>query len=426
MAGMFGTAGGTSAALGDLQTLANTRNLQAEVPLRQAQLQETQARAEKERLQIEQTRKQIEVMTQIAAGRRASPEDSLAPEDQLISLGNLYLNSGLTEQGGKLIAEGDRAKASKASARHAEELANEARQKQELSKLARFEQLLSTATDQRSWEAAKMQWMAQNPGDKNPYLSLPYSPDLVNRLLLGTQGGRKELEGQIKVNADRRASENAKGLAEYRKRQAETAEKNAETRRLRLDRGQKTGAAASVPSKVYRERAMLLVKQNMPTLPPEQIDDAGFKIASRAAQLLKANRGLDAASALEQAYQEESQFFTPSAQTHSLWETLKEAAGISKPGTKMEYSRKPGKSPDRPLPMEMDPKKLQDGMFYNWKGQTLRWDQGKGKFYPAGGQSQVGQSRPAARASAPRSLAPDGSPFESDLDDPMAEEPANE
>ena len=388
-------AGGIAQGMMDFATLqqteAQTADTRARLPLIQAQTQEAQQHVQKQQMDLQMMQKQAAMLAQAGAARASGqPTD---PADKLMQLGQQYLDAGLVKQGGEIINQAAEIRARQAQAIHSQTLVANEQATRKDKDLGQLEGMLASANDPASWNAAKVMWLQQHPGEQSPWVNLPFTEENRNLVLRGTQEGREVLakdtqERSEKALEDLRKAQEA-NLADEKRHRLEVEK----IERDRLKKGEKVGQPVGLPPKDFQKQALLQIKKTFKGLPDDEAQTAAFAIASRAMSLRKSNPGLDADEALQQAIIAETPNFQQKQERSGLMSFL---AGIAPEGVANYEKSHPdgagmithytrggegavggkvaaGASPDRPLPPPATQDAFVVGQYYTIKGKTVKY-----------------------------------------------------
>jgi hypothetical protein len=249
--------------------------------------------------------------------------------------------------------------------------------------LSEVNALASGITDEASFNRARMNFMANHPEARAlPPVFQRYDQAAVDQLVASTAEGLKRIEVELRAEDVGSKVAARESQAEFRKTRAGYMQ---EVLRLRREREANRAKAAGdkvkdpgspVGSEVSQARNLIRKEiEGGDSLPPEELSEAAFNVASRARQLRKAHAGLDAGEAMRQALEEARGDFETVAKTFLGFERGKEA----------RY-RQP-KTADKPVALPPDRKSLVVGQVYNTAKGPAKWT----------GQNFVAAS-PASRA----------------------------
>ena len=382
-------AGGIAQGMMDFATLqqteAQTADTRARLPLIQAQTQEAQGNVQKQQLELQMMQRQAAMLQRVGAGQASGePQD---PAARLMGLSQQYMDAGLVEQGAKLADQASEIRAHQMAATHSQALVENEKASRADKDLNQLEGLLASANDPASWNAAKVMWLQQHPGEQSPWVNLPFTEENRNLVLRGTQQGREVLAKDTQERSE-------KALEDLRKAQesnlADEARHRKEMERIaaaRAVKGAKVGQPVGLPPKAYQQQALLQIKSTFKGLPDDEAQTAAFSVASKAMALRKSNPGLDADEALAQALVAETPNFQQKEERSGLMNFLAEIAPESakkfsggnmithytKGAGRVGGESPAGASPDRPLPPPPSPDGFTVGQFYTIKGKTVKY-----------------------------------------------------
>lgn len=357
---IFGSAGGTSAALADM--------------MQGAQLQDQQLRNVSMATQIaEQAR-----MAQLAQAEAASGANK-TPADQLEDMANMAMKSGLTASGAKMATDAAGIRLKQAQTAQAQGRTFQAQATAAQAELKMAEGLLSNVTDQASWDAANSLFESMT-GRQSPLKSIPYSPALVAQLQQATLTLKDKLKLKIdEMNAQTRAESaaSAESFRAFRKGYLAQDLQLRKDREARLAKPGGRNADMGAPVKSELDHADDLLQEVFPDLPDTERTNAAYVVAARARALRKTTPGLDADAAMERALTE----------SRGQFKTLNDSykfMGIGIPGTSkkvthFERSGKPAASATGKSTMDLPPnptaQSLKAGQAYRLPGgQVGTWN----------------------------------------------------
>lgn len=365
MPDIFGTAGGTSAAIQDMERLAQTQGLQA-------QTQGQNLANEQSQMNLDQSKQMSQLMQQNAGGLKG-----MKPADQLEKMAELAMGAGLTAQGSKLATEAAGIRLKEAQSVHAQSQSINQQALAAKTELEMTDRLLNGVNDQQSWDAANSLFK-QMTGRPSPFEGMDYNPTFVAHLQQHTLSLKDKLDLGIKQYNANTARENADSNKSFREFRQGVLTKDAETRRMREDRLQKGGgknADVGVPGKTELDGALSSIKSQFPNLPADEANSAAFSIASRARALRKATPGMDADQALDRAIIEAK----AQGQLSTVDDTYK-VLGIPVMGGKHSHYSKggtgdgAGSNPGNPIVGSPPEPQRKVGSYYkNSQGAVYRW-----------------------------------------------------
>lgn len=359
MAGIFGSAAGTSQAMADMQRAAQTQG---------QQLQNQQAA-----LQLQEQQKMSQMMAQAATNPR---EAAKSPADKMEDMAQLALNAGLTASGSKLATDAAGVRLKEAQSRHANAQTFEQQSTAAKAELDTVTRLLQGVNDQASWDAANGLF-EQIMGRKSPFQGMEYNPAVVSSLQQSALSLKDKLDLAIKQQRANSQQANDESNISFRKFREGVLAQDLRIKQSREDRLRKTGgknADIGAPGKSELDHASDLVQEAYPDLPQDELNSAAYTVAARARALRKTTPGLDADAATERALLESrAQFQTVNDSYHIL--------GVPVPGTSRKethFSRTgkaPRGNPGTPQPVPADKGKLVKGQTYrSASGQVGTWN----------------------------------------------------
>lgn len=349
-----------------------------ELGLKQAEA----ARAEKE---AELDAEAAALISGIASGDKAGVTNLDAPEDPaelLDTIGNVYLRGGSVKRAIDSFTAAAGLRQKQASADSSRASARRAMFDVQIKQTDLVARLTAGVQDEDSWQAAIDRMESSNlflPEEIEQFRSIPYNPEVLEVLQQEalSAGERARLE---------QARDNAEALERYRStlaynstRMAEIAEDRYRETVRRNQVLEKAGgdkpATAPTTNELEAARAAIISTLFDGEEPDESVqafvDTGAQNIAARAKQIVQENRGIDFATAVNQAVIE--------SENAGEWEVVK---GLTIPfigeigGGVRGYKAK-GKSPQDPIPAPAatDAHTLVKGRYYQLKnGEVARFD----------------------------------------------------
>lgn len=234
-----------------------------------------------------------------------------------------------------------------------------------------FANMLGGVTNQSTLDAAN-QLYQQAFGEPSPLAGQPFNPGKVKALQESTLSSKDRLNAQLR-QVEERGRNWGRSITERHNRETEAIQRLEHERRERADtqRAKNGGKGVGKPSSGDLAEADLLLKTNQPDLSGDGKKLASQSIASRAMELMRANRGLGRDEAMNQAYNEEV--------SQGSFETGPKMVGdFEVPFTKRTTFTRTG-TREKPLPIPAgDPveakKKMRAGKFYQTALGLLRWN----------------------------------------------------
>lgn len=164
------------------------------------------------------------------------------------------------------------------------------------------DQLFSGVKNSADWDRVKQMFSQRHPGQKNPFESVSYSPEVVEQIRQGTKQGLEKIKSEREqftaISEDKNRS-SAEGFRSWREKYMEGRAK-AQDERAAV-RAKSSGKEVSYPSseslKITREE----LSKRYPSLPPDELEQYSFDTASRAKAIASRNKGLDQGTALQMA-----------------------------------------------------------------------------------------------------------------------------
>jgi hypothetical protein len=287
MSDVFGTAGGTSAAIADMGRLAQTQGQQ----LQNASVMQ---------LQQEQQR-----MAQLAQQQNATPgETQKSPADQLEDMASLAMKSGLTASGAKLATQAADIRLKQAQMTQAQAGAFNKQATAAKAELDTVDRLLQGVHDQASWDAANSLF-SQISGKQSPFAGMEYNPHVVKSLQDSTLSLKDKLELKIKefnAQTQRAGEESAARFRAFREnhiRQQDASQDDTFDPTYKA-----TGDNAVVaPTKSELDHASGVIEKMFPNLPTNEVNNAA-RTAAVAARKIKKSAGVTDDQAMQRAVQD--------------------------------------------------------------------------------------------------------------------------
>lgn len=236
----------------------------------------------------------------------------------------------------------------------------------------RFAAILGQVKTAEDWDTANALFTLET-NKESPYAGLPYDPELVRRI----RDGQLSVKESAELQAKKVQQEHLDAFRQRRLAQHDTANAISAGRarlaaqreaRLAKDGG---GKEISGPSKTGIALAKNLIKSEFPEFREDatQLDAAATTVAARARALMRANKALDEATAVQQAFTEEraAKSFEVEKPTRIL------GFDVGKGSAKFNWQ---GREPSKPLAMPPSKDKaikgryyqLPDGKVYLWTG----------------------------------------------------------
>jgi hypothetical protein len=357
---IFGSAQGTSAALGDM--------------MQGAQLQGQQLHNQSMAMQLaEQAR-----MSQLAQ-QEAAQGAGKSPADQLEAMANLALKSGFTASGSKMATDAAGIRLKQAQTIAAGSKSFQAQATAAKTELNMADSLLSGVNDQASWDAANSLYESMT-GRQSPFKGVPYNPAMIAQLQQATLTMKDRLHLKIEeMNAQTRAA-SAEGAQSFRNFREGYLAQDLALRRERETRLSKPGgknADIGAPVKSEVDHADALLKEAFPDLPDSERTNASYTVAARAKAIRKTTPGMDADTAMQRAITESRGQFKTLNDSYKI-------LGMDVPGTGHEVTHfthpgmptapQPGKSA-MALPPNPTAQTLKGGQAYKLPGgQVGTWN----------------------------------------------------
>lgn len=323
MAGIFGSAAGTSQAMADMQQAAQTQG---------QQLQNQQAA-----LQLQEQQKMSQMMAQAAT----NPEEAKkSPADRMEGMARMALNAGLTASGSKLATDAAEVRLKEAQSRHANAQTFEQQSAAAKTELNTVSRLLQDVHDQASWDAANGLF-EQITGRKSPFQGMEYNPVVVHSLQQSALSLKDKLDLSIKQqNADtRRAAEkSAASFRDFRKGVIEQQQVEREQRNTAATKVYGTNAVGPSPKKSELDAAVAVLEQLHPGLPTEEVNNAAHSVAQAARAIQQTTPGISQKEALQRAAQDMKELgllddaWRASGQPPSADETLANQVALAREG----------------------------------------------------------------------------------------------
>lgn len=359
MAGIFGTAEGTSQAMADMQRAAQTQGQQLQNQQAALQLQEQQR------------------MSQLMAQAATNPEEAKkSPADKMEDMANLALSAGLTASGSKLATDAAAVRLKEAQTLHANAQTFEQQSLAAKTELDTVTRLLQGVNDQASWDAANGLF-EQITGRKSPFKGMEYNPVVVSSLQQSALSLKDKLDLAIKQQRANSQQANDESNISFRNFRKGILEQDLQIKQNREDRLRKTGgknADIGAPGKGELDHAADVIQAAYPDLPQDEINSAAYTVAARARALRKTTPGLDADAATQRALLESRARFQTVNDSYRI-------LGVAVPGTSRKETHfastgnAPRGTPGTPQPVPTDKNKLVKGQTYrSSSGQVGTWN----------------------------------------------------
>jgi hypothetical protein len=220
--------------------------------------------------------------------------------------------------------------------------------------LSEINALASGVTDEASFNRAKMIWMSNHPGQPIPVQFQVYDPAMIEGVKKGTKEGLEKLKLE-KEQADAAANlankQSQDALRQERIKYLKIQEEKANDAATKAGKAGSTNIASPQPADIAQ--AASRIKADHPDLPADEMRQAAFNVAAAAKALQK--QGIDAGTALDQAYAAEAGNFAPVAKASNWFDEVKSTIGMeANPGTRTGYKRGaqgPAAAASAPLPL---------------------------------------------------------------------------
>jgi hypothetical protein len=249
-------------------------------------------------------------MTTDAAGNPVSPGA------QLEDLGSRLLRGGFVTEGSNLLNKSSEILAREQTARAAAAHAKVALSGQQIKQMDSLNNMLAASHDQASFDAAKMVYLNENPGETIPPALQTYNPDVIEALKKVTKTGQEEARRiQSDTRIDATATYRATTAAERERHDKQVEANQAAMRAISERRLAAQAKAGGKPTVVGAAKttdllaASAMIKQDFPDLPEDlpvnktdTVSSAAYDLANEAKALMAKNRGLSMTEAMTQAY----------------------------------------------------------------------------------------------------------------------------
>ena len=223
--------------------------------------------------------------------------------------------------------------------------------------------LMEGVNDDASWNRALLLYQVQT-GQPSIYAGLPYSKAMRDRLLNESMSVKDQAAAADRATEYASRERARKSLEDYRATLLKLQKDRNAIAARREERMAKHGAGkgVSAPAKGETDQAARLISKDFPDLPPSDVLNAAYEVASEARVMRQKNPALDADTALNKAYLD--------ARFRGEFKVAKDAAALKNlymPSKKTSFDS--GKTPDRALALPMangkvDPTKLVQGRYY--------------------------------------------------------------
>jgi hypothetical protein len=241
-------------------------------------------------------------------------------------------------------------------------------------------QLMNGVNDQASWERANYM-LATMTGQKSPYADMPYSPDLVQDLQ--QQGMRTKDIATLALHQRNQDTLDAarQNAMDFRNARLQILLREQALREGRLDAVKKAGGRAiGAPAKGEVDAATLMLSKQFPNLPPDEVLQQAYTVASRARAIRDKNRGVDADTSMHQAITELN-IQNPPGVLDKMYAWWKGTGADTPVGT----------VPSRPLDLPAD-KKLTPQTWYNTPHGVAKWNGQQFEALPSSSDLGLGDS----------------------------------
>jgi len=348
---------------GILQKVMHAKNLEAEAATKNAELADQQAM--KAALQEMAGIKKAQAVPPPglpgqAPGPEGGPQTPPSPTsmaDQLDGFAQGFLDRGLLKPAQEIAGQSAliRARQTAAEARQAETALKQLEMPHKAAMATA--QILQGAVDQATWDQANAQLAGM--GLFNKYAKAPFTPQLRDALVAQSLTAKEKLDLQMKQIDDERAARHESSWEKFSNQRLQimkdAAKELKDYRKETLKVSGAGGATAGNPSKDDILAAVQLLKRDpdYKELPKDELNFAARTIAADAQARWKSNKGLDAATALEQAMQANKEAIKTTSTSYGLFDM-----------TSKTFKGK-GASPTTALPMQgADKAKYKKGLYY--------------------------------------------------------------
>lgn len=279
----------------------------------QLQMQQIEAsRAQQQLAQVQAAQGQFELgqaqkMSWLMGGM-GTPEGAVQQAvdipDMLDQVAQRFMGAGLPEKAGKLAADAAQIRERRANEKQNQALAMKQYNEGLIQAINLSKDILFNVRSQSDLDRANALWVART-GTMSPLAGEPYSPETMQQFqdeMLSAQG--KLTSQDREANRALREAEQA-SRDDMRKSILALKEQTLEQRKREAEAREKAGGKdVGTPTKEEIQQASRLVVAKYKSFKDEKdiLNQAGFDIASEAKALRKANPGLSAGEALQQAF----------------------------------------------------------------------------------------------------------------------------
>ena len=399
MAGVFGSPNGTSMALSDLGTQAQTALIGTQNLGLQQDMQFKQEQHKMQMQEYQMKMKQMEAFQKLAAGDLAgTPTDQVAFLDKAAILA---FQVGNVDEGAKIMGEAQRIRTEKMTAIHSQFLMEKEKAVGQEQKLERLDGQLSAVTTAEQWDAVKFQYLdglrqegRQPNAEEQQIIQLPFSEENVRRIREGTKGGRETLQAQMNEKAKQLQEENLKSVEENRKslEAARVARLEAAKETKAAKNQDKQGKPVGAPGPKETKSMALAIKGQFPDIDLNELPVAANDLAAEAMALQKSNPAMTWDMAMNRVINDNRSHFEAPQQAQGLqklWNMFGEKQETHYKGHGASGSFAPEGSGNpappkatnsTPLPVPKDGSYVDGAKYVLPNGKVRTWNASKNKF----------------------------------------------
>lgn len=288
------------------------------------------------------------------------------PADALYEMANRAARSGAFGQATTMLQRASTATMQAANAQRSLAQGAKAQIETQQKILGDYANMLGPVVDQESMDRVNQRF-EQQYGMPAPLKGQTFDPQKVIEMRDSTLTAHNRLDAQLKKieqdgrdNDRRLRDQHNTALEDIRRQEAEARRKAAEAR-------EKAGGGVVNVADKDRKAAERFLQTSQPNLDAQGRKLAADSIASRAAEIVRTNRGKGIDQAIQEAYNEE-------VEGGSFAEGSKKILGVDVPGTSKTTFSGGGRSPATPLILPTAQTQMKKGRFYRTQRGIAKWN----------------------------------------------------
>lgn len=225
------------------------------------------------------------------------------PIEALYDIANRAAKAGSVKEATTALQRASQGIQQRAMAERAMSQAELAQINGEIKKRDTFANMLGGVTNQSTLDAMN-QMYEQAFGEPSPLQGKPFDPKQVRQLQESTLTAKDRLYAQIK-QVEERGRNWGRSIQDRHNKATEEIQRGELERKKEYDKVRDKGGKVGKPNPGDLTSAEILLKEREPDIKGDGLKLARDSIASRAMELMKANRGIGRTQAIQQAYNEE-------------------------------------------------------------------------------------------------------------------------